>query len=318
MNRRCRAFFRSQSERGQVLVLFAGGLVVFLALVGMAVDIGRVVYTRTDLQKIADASALAGAQDLPVSIASATTTANTYASSNGSATIDVNFSNTSVPLDTIKVTATRRVTYDFLKFVGLSGMDVSASAKAKGALPRTITGYNWNNIAPFIIWGGSRQSEVNPGDSKCALHVCPGSSYTFLDVAWMNKQGKPTAPDWTASNSNNFKGDINHGAGAPISQIGETFSDGGLGSVTAPVPGSIIVVPVVNKAADGSSLRSFRIAAWVVLKVDAGCTKTQCAGTVQNPLTLGFTPPAGYDSSGPTPPPPALDYKGAASTTLLE
>lgn len=318
MSRNLKALIRDQGERGQALVLFAAGLVAFLGLVGMSVDVGRVMFTRTDLQKIADSGALAGAQDLPLSVVAATTSANTYASSNGEATVAVSFSTTDVPLDTITVKATRHVPYNFLKFVGLDGTDVSARATAKGALPKTITGYNWNNIAPFIIWGGSRQSEVNRGDAACALHVCVGSSYTFMDVGWMNAQGKPTAPDWTASNSNNFKGDVNHGDGAPVSHIGETFSVGGLGSVTVPTPGSILVIPIVNKASDGSNLRNFRIAAWAVIRVDAGCNKNGCKGTVLNPLTLGFKPPAGWDTSGSTPPPPSLEYKGTASTNLLE
>lgn len=307
---------RSQHERGQALVLFAAGLVAFLGLVGMSVDVGRVVYTRTDLQKIADAAALAGAQDLPASTSAATTSATTFADANGSSTLTVSFSNTAVNNDTIRVTAARHVDYQFLKFVGLSGMDVSATARAKGSTSKSVTGYAWTTIAPFIIWGGSRQSEVHQADSNCALHVCKGSSYTFLDVGWSSKQGKPTSPDWTASNSNNFKGDINHGAGAPVSQIGETFSDGGLGSVTAPTVGTIIVIPIVDRAADGSNLRKFRIAAWAMIQVDAGCSKTHCTGTVLNPSTT--SPLAGYDTTGPTPPPPSLDYKAPAASTLLE
>ena len=319
MSRSFRALFLSHSERGQALVLFAAGLVAFLGLVGMSVDVGRVMYTRTDLQKIADAAALAGAQDLPASSTSAATdSATTFGSYNGSASLLVTFSDTFAVNDTITVKATRHVPYNFLKFVGLSGAPVSAEATAKGAIPKTITGYNLNKVAPFIIWGGSRQSEVNAGDAACALHVCVGSSYTFMSAVWMNKQGKPTAPDWTASDSMNFKGDVNHGAGAPVSQIGETFSVGGLGSVTVPTPGSILVIPIVNKASDGSNLRNFRIAAWVVIRVDAGCNKNGCKGTVLNPLTLGFKPPAGWDTSGSTPPPPSLDYKGTASTILLE
>jgi Flp pilus assembly protein TadG len=310
--------FSAVREDGQVLALFAFGLVVFCGLVGMAVDVGQLVYTRTDLQKIADAAALAGAQDLPTSTSAARTSAATFGSANGSSTLDVTFSSTAVANDTITVTATRHVTYSFLKVIGLSGTDVSATAKAKGANAKPITGYAWTNIAPFIIWGGGRQSEVHPGiDNHCDLHVCPNSSYTFMDVGWMNKQGKPTAPDWTAD-SNNFKGDIDHGAGAPVSEIGETFSDGGLGSVTAPAPGTIIVVPIVNKAAGGSNLRTFTIAAWAVIRVDAGCSKTHCTGTVLDPLTMGTAPPPGYDTTGSTPPPPSLGYKAPASTGLIQ
>ena len=87
MSRNLKALIRDQGERGQALVLFAAGLVAFLGLVGMSVDVGRVMFTRTDLQKIADSGALAGAQDLPLSVVAATTSANTYASSNGEASV---------------------------------------------------------------------------------------------------------------------------------------------------------------------------------------------------------------------------------------
>lgn len=52
------------SERGQVLVLFAIGLVVFLGFAAIAIDIGRMMAERRHLQTAADAGALAGCQYL--------------------------------------------------------------------------------------------------------------------------------------------------------------------------------------------------------------------------------------------------------------
>ncbi|MEP6872631.1 MAG: Tad domain-containing protein, partial [Anaerolineaceae bacterium] len=69
-----------------MLILFAAGLVAFLGIVGLSVDVGQLLYTKTDLQKLADSSALAGAQDLPQSTANATTSADLYATNNGGAT----------------------------------------------------------------------------------------------------------------------------------------------------------------------------------------------------------------------------------------
>ena len=49
-------------ERGQVLVLFAGGLVALLIVAALAFDVGMMLVERRDEQNAADAAALAGAR----------------------------------------------------------------------------------------------------------------------------------------------------------------------------------------------------------------------------------------------------------------
>jgi len=289
---------------GQVLLLFAAGLVGFCAIVGLSIDVGQIVFTRTDLQKIADASALAGSQDLPNSTTNATASAGSYASDNGVASTAVTFGSGNT---TITVKATRHVDYTFLKVLGLSGTDVSASATAK-ATQQTITGYSWANVAPFVIWGGAQKNKV-AADQSCPYHTCVGKSYTFWSNQWLKDSGTPITPDWTAANSNNFKGDVQHGSGATSNEVGDIFSDGGNGSTVAPAVGSVIVVPLVDTASDGSNLRQFHIAAWLIIQVDPGCDKggnKPCTGTVLSPATT--TPPAGYDSNGSVQPPSTLTY----------
>lgn len=281
---------RGQHERGQVLVLFAAGLVGFLGLVGMSVDIGHVAYTKANLQKAADAAALAGSQDLDgtsATAAAAKASADTYLASNGfaSAACRPNCATINGAYDTVTVSLGKQVDYTFLKVVGLDGATPNAAAAAK-MYKKTVTGYDITQTAPFIIWGGSRTSEVNPGDATCPWHVCVGSTYTFLDTGWMGASGSPIAPDWTASGSNNFKGDVNHGAGADIVQVGDSrvlTSNGGLGSVVAPGVGDIIILPVMSKASGGSSARTFTIAAWVRVEVAPGCKKQGCQGKVLGP-----------------------------------
>ena len=145
-------YVRRRDDAGQMLALFAGGLVVFIALVGLSVDIGAVTYTKTDLQKMADAAAMAGGQDLP-STGAATTNANSYVTQNGSGTATIEFINTYSTNDTIKVTVTRRVNYRFLKLVGVSGADPKASATVRvgrfqggaGLVPWGLIASNDNN-----------------------------------------------------------------------------------------------------------------------------------------------------------------------------
>jgi hypothetical protein len=121
---------RLSDERGQALALFALATTIFVALVGMAVDVGSALYTRTDLQKTADAAALAAAQDLP-STGAASSTALQYVSTNGGGGLGTvtTFTPSTNPT-TVRVRVTKRVDFTFLRVVGISGWDVSAAAAA--------------------------------------------------------------------------------------------------------------------------------------------------------------------------------------------
>lgn len=314
---------RPGSESGQVLVLWAFALVAFCGLIGMTVDIGQVVWRKTDMQKAADAAALAASQDLNGTASGASTaiaTADAWLVKNGyaSASCRPNCASVPSPYDTITVDLSTTVSYFFLPVVGVNSGTPSVSARAMGTPGAVATGYAWSSpsVAPFTIWGGSRQTEVNPGDHSCALHVCIGKSYTFLDTGWMAASGEPTAPDWTASGSNNFKGDVDHGAGAPVNNVGDFVSGGGLGSVTAPSDGEILVIPIVDKASGGSNARTFHIAAWAVVRVDTGCRKQHCSGTVLDPSTT--TPPDGFVTTGSVQPPSSLAYKSPPVGKLID
>ncbi|MGK2966499.1 MAG: pilus assembly protein TadG-related protein [Tepidiformaceae bacterium] len=138
-----------------MLVLFALGTVAFIGLVGMAVDMGKIVTTRTSLQKAADAAAFAAAQDLPTA-ATASSTGEYYVelnSGSGTTSAVVTITSTFGSNDTVRVTARRHVDYSFLKVLGLDGMDVSASATARvgtyvggsGLLPWAFIASNESN-----------------------------------------------------------------------------------------------------------------------------------------------------------------------------
>ncbi len=52
-------------EEGQALVLFTAGILGFLVIVGLSVDVGRFLWARTQIQAAVDAAALAAAQSMP-------------------------------------------------------------------------------------------------------------------------------------------------------------------------------------------------------------------------------------------------------------
>ncbi len=70
-----------REEQGQGMVLFVLGLIGMIAIIGLSVDVGRVVWARTQMQAAVDASGLAAAQSMP-DVAAATTTATSYWNAN--------------------------------------------------------------------------------------------------------------------------------------------------------------------------------------------------------------------------------------------
>src|SRR5262245_9222767 len=73
-------------QSGQVLVLAAVGMVAICGMAGFVIDVGVWYQAHRKQQSIADAAALAAANDLPTSTAQATADAASFASKNGGTT----------------------------------------------------------------------------------------------------------------------------------------------------------------------------------------------------------------------------------------
>ncbi|MCC7364053.1 MAG: VWA domain-containing protein [Dehalococcoidia bacterium] len=56
---------RIRAHDGQALVLFGAGVMAFVGLTAMSIDVGRYVWARTQMQAAVDAAVLAGAQSMP-------------------------------------------------------------------------------------------------------------------------------------------------------------------------------------------------------------------------------------------------------------
>ncbi len=137
-----------REERGQVLVLAAVAMVVFIALTGFALDVGHAYLVQRQLQAATDAAALAGALELPDSTL-ARQVASDYGPeptkrnalrSNDNATIDVRTKCvTAIPtgctggngqVNAISVDSTSDVKTFFAKVVGFDSFTVKARATA--------------------------------------------------------------------------------------------------------------------------------------------------------------------------------------------
>ena len=73
---------RRANRRGVIVVLAAVLLVVMLAMIAFAVDVGFITVARTELQGAADAAALAGVAKLPLGESEASSTASEYVNRN--------------------------------------------------------------------------------------------------------------------------------------------------------------------------------------------------------------------------------------------
>jgi Flp pilus assembly protein TadG len=310
------------AERGQALVLFAAGLAAFLGIVGLSIDIGQVVHARTDLQKIADAGAFAGSQDLP-NAGVAETKANEFIVANGTSdcsTPCVEITSTEEQNDTITVTTRRHVSYLFLKFVGVDGHDVTARAKLTS---RYATGYQFDgqDVFPYAVWGG------NGDTGGCPYGMCQGTLKVYRDNGYAEENVEPdpdSNPNWDV-NSNKFKGYFHHGT--DIYEIDEdewqTFSYGGNAQGQEPlqalhdhyVTGKPIILPVISAAKDcnqcplpaGSDATvqgvQFKIVAWVAIKLTADPLTLPSSTPFQGNVVANYSSPDGFSGGNQTLPP---------------
>ena len=134
-----------RDEAGQVLVFALVCMVVLIAMVGFAVDVGHAYLVQRQLQSGVDAAALAGAQELPDPVL-VTNVATLYGPSSKNPPTAINNSNTTVEMkcvkaapgcsstfntyNAVKVSATSDVKTFFARVVGIDSLTVKATATA--------------------------------------------------------------------------------------------------------------------------------------------------------------------------------------------
>ena len=162
---------RFTSERGQVLVLMAVGMVAVLAMAGFAIDVSAAYHTHRRAQAAADASAMAAAEYLPGSTGQADSASSSVTAENLSdGTVTTAYSATYTSNDTVTSTAKSSSPSVFAKVLGISTFDATAKATV------VVGSYlGWaNDIAPWavaqsnITWGDTRQFAVESGDQPSA------------------------------------------------------------------------------------------------------------------------------------------------------
>ncbi len=166
---------RFPNQSGQSMVITFVFLAVLIAIAGAVIDVGSWYRAHRQMQATADASALAGVQELPASTSAALAQALDYADRNdgGVQSQDVEFSGTTAPNDTIKVTARMAAPGVFTRLFGIDSVTARAAAKARTG---TLGSARW--AAPIGV------DERHP-DLQCQPTPCFGNPST-LDL---NKVG---------------------------------------------------------------------------------------------------------------------------------
>lgn len=154
-------------NKGAVTEIVALAMVALLAMSGLALDGGRLYALRTQLENVADAAALAGAQALPDDPALAQSLAVSYAENNGLPAdhIQVSFADQN---HEIFVQVWEETDLRFMPVVGIRVATVRASSGALVAAPHGLRGAVPIGVADTNFQMGQLyQLKVGAGGSNC-------------------------------------------------------------------------------------------------------------------------------------------------------
>lgn len=175
-------------ERGGAMVILVMFLTMSIALSAIVVDVGRLYYTKADVQDKAEAAALAGVQDIVNGEDTAKRAAQEYADANELYVTNIEANQ----LDkTVTVTAEETIPLYFAKIFGHSQQTLKGEAKAQlGIVGRT------QGILPLGVENKSFQY---------------GTAYTLKYGAGSSQQGNFGALALGGSGAANYRSNLQYG-----------------------------------------------------------------------------------------------------------
>lgn len=217
-----------KKEEGSVIVIVAIAFTVFLGFVAIVTDIGLLYVKQNKVAHAVDAAALAGAQELPDNPANAVAIAKSYAQLNGLDPLQVT-ATVAPDNKSITVTSNEKVDLVLARLFGRNFSTVSASAKARVAPARSLTG-----AVPFSVL----KQELHYGEEYVLKEGAGGVSND--GGRWHGWFG---ALDYT-------------GGGGGASEYRETLKNGYAGSVSI---GDVIDIESGNMSGPTSDGVNYRI-----------------------------------------------------------
>jgi Flp pilus assembly protein TadG len=250
-----------RGEHGQATVLTVVFLSVLLGMAALAIDVGTWYKQKRDMQAVADAAALAGAQALPDDPSAASTLAQQYASTNGLtlAPTDISFSDELTPHDTINVHASSSANGVFSKLFGIDSLTVGAAASA-----RTDNIVQARYVAPI----GVDLSHPDLSGSGCPcfgdattldLKKTGPGAFRLIDIDGSRGGTSPgTLADWMENGLDSFMG------------LGWYYSDPGAKFNSSQMQGALdartnteLLFPVYDATQGNGANLQYHVVAWV-------------------------------------------------------
>lgn len=257
---------RLRSERGQTMVLTTLFVAALLGIAALVLDLGTWFRDQRDLQAVADAAALAGAQELPEDTGLASARASDYTAKNGGPSPSITFSSTisGFGANTIRVELERPAPGFFAKVFGVDSVDIRAHAVARASYPSAA---RW--VAPITV------NEKHPM-LNCNPRPCWGDM-TEIELEHLHRPGLGTAAGSFALISLNdadvdadtlaewlLKGyDGMMGLGDYRSAPSANFNNGQFQSALEKRKGTEMLFPIYRKIIGSGSTAQYEIIGWV-------------------------------------------------------
>lgn len=251
-----------KGERGQVVGILAVSAAALIGMGAFVMDVGSWIRAHRQTQSVADATALAGAQALPGNTSGASTLALDYAGKNGGGVAggDISYTSSTFANDTIAVTARATAPGFLSKVLGISSVNVNATAVARA--------YNLGSATYAAPFGISKDEDFLSGGG-CP---CFGQATSFD----LNKTGPGGFEVINIDGSrggigqSTLAGWINDGLSTSM-PLGWYYSDPGAKFNPAQVQGamddrvgSVLLFPVYDLTQGNGSNMQYRIVGWAV------------------------------------------------------
>jgi Flp pilus assembly protein TadG len=258
---RIRRLPRIAQESGQMFALTVVVMPAMLAMTAFVLDVGSWFRAHRHMQAVADAAALAGAQALPEDPSRAVALALEYAHKNGGGVGngDITISSQNLANDTITVRAHEDEPAFFAKVVGLSSVNVKATAASRASSPSQV-----RHAAPFAV--DIRHELISGSGCPCyqqdtTLYLQQSGPGAFrivnIDGSSGPKSGS-TVADWTV---NGYNGDMP--LGWYYSDPGSKFNSNEVRTALDQSIGSELLLPLYDAVQGQGSGFNYEVVGWV-------------------------------------------------------
>jgi len=205
-----------RADEGQALVLTALGLLVLLLMAGLGVDVGYLRYQKQQMQKAADAAALAGASAKLyggnyVAAGKNDSKANGFTDGTNGITVAINNPPTKLPFSTapdagnyVEAIVSQAQPTFFMRVGGFNSVNVASTAVASSAVsaPGCLYVMDPNAAAAYTAVGGAQIraacglqiDSTNPNAYNDNGSACTQTSYTGVVGGIQSSQGCDTPP----------------------------------------------------------------------------------------------------------------------------